>query len=307
MLVLLCTILVFYMSCATNLYNKKDPYPNMEILSFPNSQAYLIPNDTSDKLVIVLEGSGWSSVLGIKENNTWTSVQLASQFIQELNEDYTFLIPEKLRRQPGLNYFKDIEDRANYSAENLMACYTESINSFLAEQNFSSIVLIGTSEGAILLPLVYEKMTDKDKVAAMVSISFGGMSMNESYNILSKRKDLPEGLFGAYFDLPKIFSPSSKEIYDSFEENYFGQTIRWFNSILNIKPYDYYKNIIIPILFIHGESDYKVAVDSTRYIQENLPDKPFEYKYYLWDHLPRSYNDWIQFRKDIAEWIRNIL
>jgi dipeptidyl aminopeptidase/acylaminoacyl peptidase len=31
--------------------------------------------------------------------------------------------------------------------------------------------------------------------------------------------------------------------------------------------------------FIHGELDIMVSVESTKYIQENLPNKPFDYLY----------------------------
>ncbi len=303
--VLLLAVFIFCVSCTTYTYNRKDPYPNMEILSYANSQAYVFPSDKSDKLIIMLEGSGWSSVLGIKENNIWTSVQYGSQLLQELNEGYTFLIPEKLRRQPGEVYFEDVEDRANYTSENLIACYTESINSFLEEHDFASIVLIGTSEGAMLLPIIYENMNDKDKVAAMVSISFGGISVYESYNILSKRTNLPQGWFQMYFNMSKIFKPSSDETFDSFEENYYLYTFRWYNSMMHIRPFDYIKRINIPVLFVHGEADFNIPVESTRYIQENLPDKPFEYKYYHWDHQPGNKEDLLIFRKDIAEWIMN--
>ncbi len=303
LMLFLSVLIVCLFSCRT--FNPINPYPNMEILSYPNSQAYYFPNDTSDKLVIVLEGSGWASTLGRKEDNKWTYTHLAVHFLQDLNEDYAFLIPEKLRRQPGEYYYEDMEDRANYTAENLIACYTDSINNFLAEHDFSSIVLIGTSEGAMLLPIIYENINDKDRVAVMVSHAFGGLSMYESYNILNRRTDISEDWFEFYFDILQIFKPSDDEIFDSFEEDYFGYTVRRYSNMVHIRPFDYIKNINIPILFIHGEADFNLAVESTRYIQENLPEKPFEYKYYPWDHQPRTYRDWMEFRKDISEWIRN--
>ncbi len=274
----------------------------MEILSYSNSQAYVFPNDNSDKLIIVLEGSGWSSVLGTKKNDAWTAVYYGYHFLQELNESYTFLIPEILQRQPGGFYIADIEDRANRTAENLIASYTGSINSFLQEHEFSSIVILSIAEGAMLLPIIYENMNDKDNVTAMVSIGFGGLSMNESYNILSKRTDLPQGYFEPYFNIPKIFTPSNSGLFDSYEEDYYGFSFRWLSSIVNIRPYEYYENIHIPILFVHEENDYVIPVESTQYIQKNLPEKPFEYKYY--PHQIETYDDLLQFRKDISEWIR---
>ncbi|MCL2067596.1 MAG: prolyl oligopeptidase family serine peptidase [Treponema sp.] len=282
----------------------------MEILRFPNSQAYLFNSKvSSNKLIIVLEGSGWSSVLGVKQKNIWPEVRYGAQFIQELNNDYTFLIPEKLKRQPGMVYFEDIEDRANYTAENLLACYSESINSYLNDNNFSSVILIAGSEGAILLPLLYEKIDKKDDITMMVSLQFGGFSMYEAYKILSESLIAPQDYKNMYkhivevYEFMEDYKTKNDEINITPEEDFYGFNYRWFDSFLGIRPFDYYKNITIPMLFVHGEADYNIPVKSTIYIQENLPDKPFDYKYFEWDHQPRNYSEMIRFRKEVAEWI----
>ena len=296
------SILLLATSCAT--FNHKNPYPDMEIVKYGESQAYVFRNDSSKKILISIEGSGWSSVLGEKGDKRWQYTEQGAQLLQVLGDEYTFLIPEKLNRQPGLEYSGDKEDRANYTAENLINCYVESINGYLAEHSFSSIVLIGTSEGAILLPLVYENMNDKDAVTAMVSFALGGLSLYESYGLLVGSPVTPEGWDVMYRDIIITrFNPENNDPIDSFEEAYWGLTKRWFKSILHIRPFDYYKNINIPILFIHGEKDYNVPVESTRYIQKNLLNKPFEYRYYDWGHNPELYFDNIELRNDIAKWV----
>ena len=307
--VLFLILTVLFISCATNSdttysYNRENPYPGMEILRYANSQAYLFPNESSDKLIIVFEGSGWDSVLGEKQGNIWVSVRLGSQILHELKNDYTILIPEKLRRQPGMVYIEDMEDRANYTAENLLACYAESINGYLRDHNFSSIVLIGSSEGALLLPLLYEKMNNKNSVVAMVSISFGGLSAYESYRIISTTSGIPQDWAEMFTDKLDTFNPEKTEFPDSFEEDYYGMTYRFDKSVIHIRPFDYYKNINIPILFIHGRTDYIVPAESTAYIQENLPEKPFLYWYFPWAHQPSNLKEITQFRRMIAEWIR---
>jgi dipeptidyl aminopeptidase/acylaminoacyl peptidase len=111
-------------------------------------------------------------------------------------------------------------------------------------------------------------------------------------------------LFFAYY-----FHPESGEFRDkdTVVENVYDVTFRWFNSFKNIRPFDYYKNINIPVLFVHGDNDYNIPVQSTVYIQENLPEKPFTYKYFEWGHQPEKYSDVITFRNEVAEWIDNIL
>jgi hypothetical protein len=295
-------VVCLLVSCAT--YNHKDPYPGMKIVRYGNSQAYVFENVLSDKLIINIDGSGWGSALGIKSQGRWALVHNGSQFLQVLGNKYTFLIPEKLRRQPGMVYYGDMEDRSNYTAGNLLDCYIESINGYLAEHSFSSIILIGTSESAILLPLIYERMNNKDTVKALVSISFGGLSLYESYWILSQYPNIASPNIYQYF--VEIFRPGEIDYPDSFEEDVFDVTYRWFNSFKDIRPFDYYKNIDIPVLFVHGDYDVNIPVESTIFIQENLPEKPFTYKYFRWGHAPEKHSDVIAFRNEVAEWIENI-
>ena len=67
----------------------------MEILQYGNARAYKFRNLSSDKLIINIEGSGWTSVLGSKGRNRWNWVGVGSQIIQVLVDKYTILIPEK--------------------------------------------------------------------------------------------------------------------------------------------------------------------------------------------------------------------
>jgi predicted esterase len=301
-------IVCLFVSCAT--FNHKDPYPGMEIVHYGNSQAYVFENILSDKLIINIDGSGFNSALGIKNKRRWTVTHNGAQFLQVLGDKYTFFIPEKFKRQPGLVYDDDMEDRANYTANNLLDCYLESINGYLAEHSFSSIILIGTSEGAALLPLLYERMSNQGKVKALVSIGFGGYSLYESYKILSESPEVPQENRDMYNHILEVYeyveyykTTQKAEITISTEELFYGLNYRWFDSFMRLQPYDYYKNIDIPVLFVHGDNDINVPVQSTIVIQETLPEKPFTYKYFRWAHGPEKYSDVIAFRDEIAEWI----
>jgi hypothetical protein len=76
----------------------------MEIVRYEKSQAYVFESILSDKLIINIDGSGWDSVLGIKNERRWATIHNGVQFLQVLGDKYTFFIPEKLRRQPGMIY-----------------------------------------------------------------------------------------------------------------------------------------------------------------------------------------------------------
>ena len=292
-------------SCATNkkTNNPGDLYPGMEILRFSGSLVYVFPNEDSEKLTIVLGGYDWLSVLGVWQDNTWVGAGLAAELLQELRDTHTILIPEKFKRMPGTYHGENMEDREQYTAENVLECFTNTINSYLKNNTFSSIVLVGYSENAMLLPLVYEKLNHKDKVTAMVSVGYGGLSRYESLDILSNRSGMSQEWINAFNDILNTFDPERTEFPDSFEEDYYGMTQRFLNSSIHIRLFDYYKNINIPVFFIHGIEDHLIAVESTFYLQDNLPDKPFVYRYFLWSRQPENEEDKSQLRKRIAEWI----
>jgi hypothetical protein len=316
---LLIIFFIMLIPCATYSYDEEysydrlNPYPNMEILRYANSQAYVFPNTKTDKLMIVIEGSGSASVLGIRQGNTWTGVGMITQLLQELANNFTVLLPEKLKRQPGINYVDNIEDRANYTAENLLVCYSESINNYLVENVCSSIVLVGVSEGALLLPLIYERMENRNSVAAMVALNFGRYSLYESYKILSELPETPIEYRNIYKHIIEVYEyieylkTHNVEIEISPTEDFYGFNYRWYNSFLGIRPIDYYERINISILFTHGKNDFRVPVDSTLYIQNNLPEKPFDFLYFPWSHQPETISDMVSFRKEIAGWIMNHL
>jgi hypothetical protein len=51
--------------------------------------------------------------------------------------------------------------------------------------------------------------------------------------------------------------------------------------------------------------DTNVSVLSTRYVEENLPDKPFDYIYYPdMIHYPETIGQLKRLRADIADWLR---
>ena len=293
-----------YTSSTTNQFN---PYEGMEIISFNNSHGYVFHNDNSNKLIIKIEGSGWGSVLGIRDEERWIQLHYGAHLIQSLGDRFTFLIPEKLGRQPGINYFNDMYEREHYTVENLLSNYIEIINWCIENNSFNSVILVGTSEGANLLPLIYNNMERKDIVEAIISISFGGLNIIESFQILSMRPELSIEWRAMYMILAEIFLPGKDEYPDTFNENVYGFTYRYYNSFKNIRPFDFYLNIDIPILFIHGLSDFNVPVESTLYIENHLPNKNFDFIYYDWGHQPNNYDDLNLFLNDITLWIDHIL
>jgi hypothetical protein len=267
----------------------------MKVLQYENNRAYEFRNLSSNKLIINIEGSGWTSVLGSQGKNSWNWVGVGSQIIQVLGDKYTILIPEKWDWNPETDYSWNFNAKMNYTMDNLLECYLTSITMYLAEYKFSSIILFGSSEGAALLPIIYEKLRKEYNVTGMVSWGYGGLSLYESYSILINSPIVPD-----------YYRQWIKYYYEMYETNNIDaySNEKYILSIMGLRPFDYYVNINIPILFVHGEKDFNVSVESTRYIQENLTGKPFEYRYYKdMAHSPSNYSQTIKIRNDIAKWV----
>jgi esterase/lipase len=301
-IIILFFIILSCISCVT--FNKKNPYQNMKTIQYGNNFAYEFKSlESSNKLLVVLEGSGWDSSLGKYVNNQWEFTEIGAQLIQVLRKNHTILIPEKFGRKPGIDYFDNMEARYIYTEENLVDCYVTVIDEYLNENLHSSVVLVGTSEGAMLLPLICEKINNSELVKGMVAIAFGGLSIYESYQICIGKDGISDDWKDVYSYAIEL-GKNINEYAESIETNSYGVVYRWMASFMNIRPFDYYKNINIPILFIHGKKDWNMAVESTEYIQKNLPEKPFDYIYYKnMGHILIKYNETIRLRNDIKEWI----
>lgn len=298
---ILYVLVILFCSCKT-INNAQQYYENMNIINYGNNTAYEFKNENSDKLVIFIDGTSWYSVLGWSESGTWTSLGTGAFILDIFKDTANVMLPEKLNMQIGKFYQYNPEMRRNYTLENLVQAYSFVINSYLNADDFSSVMIIGHSEGASLLPLIYNKIINKDKITGMIAISYGGLSVYEQVKILANT-----GLY-----LPDYYREACRnidelrkeiELYPDSLGEIMGYTYRWWNSFIDYRPYDYYVNIDVPVLFIHGRQDIMVPVESTEYIQANLSGKPFNYKYITnADHTFNSEKSINELRTIISDW-----
>jgi pimeloyl-ACP methyl ester carboxylesterase len=268
-------------SCVT--IDRKNPYPNIETIVYDSGAVYEFKNAKSDTLIVFLDGQGWRSALGYKEKDLWQGVGFGYPIVHFLGRDYSIMIPEKFNRQIGKDYAGDPQSRRIYTLNNLVENYAKKINAYLRNNNEPSVILAGFSEGAAVLPMVYEKIEDKDRVKGLAALAFGGLSIYEQRKILAESElDMPDSWRDSYKNQDEYRRDINIHVDSLADIN--GSSYRWLDSFWNYKPLDYYSNIEIPVLFIHGTKDINVPVESTRYVQENLPDKPFTYVYVDSDH-----------------------
>jgi esterase/lipase len=252
----------------------------MKVINYGNNKAYEFKNEGSDILAIIIEGSGFFSVLGWEENNQFKKGGIWFYLLELFKGDCSVLVLEKMNFEFGKYYEYDINFRKTYTLENLVKSYSETINKYLSENSYSKVVLLGCSEGACVLPRVYKNISNKNMISGMVSMEYGGLSRYEQIKILANSR--LEGIDSLGKEVYKNIDLYKKDInlYPNSIGTFINYPYAWWNSILDYKPFNDYKEINIPVLFIHGELDINVPVESTKYIQDNLQNKPFEYLIY---------------------------
>jgi esterase/lipase len=292
-----------FISCKTAGHGSQDPYQNMTVLNYEDNTVYEFKHKNSDKLIIYIEGTGYYSVLGWKDNNQWGDTTTANYVVDLLQDKYNILIPERLNMKLGVYYYYNPEIRKKYTLENLVDVYSTTINKYLSEYIYSSIILIGYSEGACLLPLIYQNIKQKNIINGIVSISYGGLSVYEQIKILGESSlNMPDYYREACKNIEEY--KQDIELYPNSIGEIMGYTYRWWNSFKDYKPFDDIIDIDIPVLFIHGELDIMVPVESTHYIQENIENKPFDYLYCEdADHYYRTKNARKLLGENIVRWI----
>jgi esterase/lipase len=264
-------------------YNTKpinEQYPNMKVINYGNNKAYEFKNDGADMLAIIIEGSGFMSVLGWEGNNQFQKRGLWFYLLELFKDDCSVLVLEKMNFEFGKYYEYDVNFRKTYTLENLVKSYSETINKYLSENSYAKVVLLGSSEGACVLPRIYKNISNKNMISGMVSVAYGGLSRYDQIKIFADSQ--LEGIDNMTKEVYKNTDLYKKDInlYPNSIGEFLGYPYAWWNSIFDYTPFNDYKEVNIPVLFIHGELDTNVPVESTKYIQDNLQNKPFEYLIY---------------------------
>jgi pimeloyl-ACP methyl ester carboxylesterase len=294
-------------------YFANQPKPPFRVLSFSNGQGYEFRNEDSDKLLILLAGSGFSSVMAPR------MVGDVADFYMSFLDAYTIFVPEKFDWALGsLNNHVRLSAREQYTVHARIDNLYEVITEYLAQNNFQTIVIIGGSEGAVILPELHNRLNNPN-IKALVSSAGGGLTYYEGRRItfekLSLGGEISAGLSGQRIlewkqRLEEFFEFSEGPFNDSPElmSERSETTYRWLASIMHYDIFSQLKTINTPMLFTHGELDLNVPVESTRFVEDNLPNAPFTFIYYDDEsHTVETVSQMRRANHDIREWLAKIL
>jgi len=293
-------ISVILTSCQTI---SKNPYPKILVKVFNNRNLYLLCSDKSD-LMIFIDGSGMNSVLGVKDGDTWKSVEFSYFVINTYMNEYDIAIPEKLNFTLGENCVNNEQKLKNYTVDGLVTAYTQTIDGYLNTKKYNKIILFGVSEGGLLLPKIYNNLENKANITKLVVWGAGGYSQYDTFKILANSTvQMPKEYKAECSRIDEVDGDIKKNPY-SMNKFYFGWPYNRWSSFFNYEPIKEYESINVPILFIQGLYDYSSPVESVKYIQEKYSDKHYKYLFYKMGHTPDTFNDIKKILSDISLWIK---
>ena len=299
--------------------------PDYNTLYFSSGMGYEIRNENSNKLIITLGGGpaffGHRMCLPGAVLHGGHTID----FFLHMKDEYSFFVPEKFdwSEERRNDVFYDLKERERYTIDNLIINYAEVIGEYLSQNNYETVIIAGFSEGGFIVPELYFHLGDYN-ISGLVAIGAGGLSGYENYRALHSKAQMAQFPFHSGSDIDRVNIASYRGVLDHYRysrddspepymgfyptsqsDSFLANTYRWFASYLFRTPLEFYKEINIPVLFLHGEMDIAVTVDSTRYVEESLPRKPFTYVYYpeMW-HQPRFYGEFMAIRRNISAWLK---
>jgi len=297
---------------------QQEYYPHYETIYLQSGKGYEFKNPNSNKLLITLDGGpSWQAKVG-KEGERARGMFFDDLLPLYTDYDYSIFVPEHFdwEEYEPYYYWNIPEERERVTFDNIQTCYEEVIGEYISQNEYETIIIAGFSEGAMHLPMVYFRL-ENAKIAALIAGGYGGLSRDEGFEVAYSKLQAGEPPYDDKENWVNLRSGIQfKEFFDHYNEETHDDSInrvsgtsnrityRWRNSTLGKRPFDYYVNISIPVLFFHGVLDRNVPVESTRYVEDNLPDKPFDYIYYPeMAHGPATGEELIRLRKDIKEWL----
>lgn len=274
---------------------------------------YSLIRNNSDTLMIYLDGSGYQSVMGVKEGDEWVMIGNPYGLAKNHFPRYDFLAFEKVNVKMGEDPFSETEIINNYTLESRVNSAVVVINNFLENSNkeYKNIIIFGISQGGQIMPKIYNMLKHKDDITALIALGAGGLSQYEEFKVLQDSDlDMPPGYKEGYLQIEEAYRDIQNNP-ESVEKEYFGFNYNTWYGFMNYHPIEDYKKISIPILLLHGSLDSNSPVESSRSVKEvfdKLEKTNLTFiEYQDMSHGPESKEQSDRLFQDISNWLQSIL
>lgn len=295
-------------------YGAANSYPNLEVrkIVLPGSfvNYYILHSQTSQdmkerNLIIFLRGSGLECALGLQKNGVWDEDGLFVKTLSHyFSRDFDILVPEKVNITLGNDHSNDPKALGHYSLQEVASSSELVIDTYLEDTHYQNVFLVGVSEGAAILPKVYNELKCKEKIGRIVVLGGGGLSQYEEFKIIAKSKlPMPEGYKQEIMKVDAAMKEIAKDP-DSLEKTYCGLPFRRWSGFMSYRPLVDLIRIDIPIFMMHGEKDTSAPVESSRLVVEEFQKLgKTNLKYYEYKNGDHRFNgDFKTVMKIIEDW-----
>ncbi|NLW55484.1 MAG: hypothetical protein GX050_02465 [Firmicutes bacterium] len=272
---------------------------------------YTFKSDTENKenLIIYIDGSGYTSVLGLKKQGSWKAVTMAYELQSRLLPRFDLLVPEKKNMNPGKNYENQIKIIEDYSLEQRVQTAKTAITDYLEGNTYKRVLLVGHSEGGYILPRLYLSLKDDFDISGLAILSVGGLSQYEMFKTL-KDKDLPYPAgYKQGLDWIEEAARDIKKNPESITKKYLGHPYKRWSSFMFYRPVDELVQINIPILMIHGSEDMMSPVESSRFVKNEFENLGKNNLYYI-EYVGKGHDlgeDFDRVVCDIEKWFNEMI
>lgn len=229
-------------------------------------------NKNKENLIVYIGGSGYGSVLGLKEDGRWKETTLAYTLHNTLLSDFDILIPEKMNIKMGKNHRNERKILENYTLDQRVATAILVIDKYLKRNLYENVILLGFSEGGYILPRIYLNLKNQNKISGLAVLACGGLSQYESFKILSnKNYSYPEGY---KMELKRIeqVAKDIKKNPDNINKRFLGLAYKRWSTFMFYRSLDDLVEIDIPIFMGQGEKDMMSAVESARIVEKKFSE-----------------------------------
>lgn len=249
-------------------------YPRLEARRVPLPDGlvdhYLLPGAPGRRapdLVIFLAGSAVGSALGERGVLGWRTVTLAHPLRAALPATFDLLVPEYRNVELGARG-EDVP--RGYTLDERVLAAVAAIDAFLDGTSYSSVAIVGHSEGALIAARVHGALRSRARVTRLALLSFGGLSQYESFRILRDTYRGPRaGYSRELARVDEIVEAVGREP-SSVEKTWLGWPYRRWATFGPYRPIDDLRRVDVPVLIVHGDADDLAPVESSRFAVEEL-------------------------------------
>lgn len=216
----------------------------------------------SQPLVIYIHGSG-----NVDRNGNQAGVNINANYIKQLADSLN------IRGIAFYRYDKRTSNKENMkfvmndlSFDSFVDDANLAINKFKDDDRFSSITLIGHSQGSLIAMLAAQKNVDKYVSLAGISEDMGDFIINSYKQVSQETSDMAKEQINELKETGKIenVNPTLAHLFSKPNQPFF---ITW----MAYNPSEEIKKLDIPILIINGTKDLQVKVEEAKKLHEAKP------------------------------------